>query len=201
MKRRGFTLVEMLITTSLMTLVAGVLMAVLSGGLRVWQRARDYGIGEQASLVAFDGMRRDFDNSRRFTLVPFKGEYDDVAFAFAETAAPGSGDPAEIGRLAYFLDERRHLLCRSFVPYRLAGHIYPRDRCQAVLRDVRRLRFEYFGEPEPGHGAGWSQHWDAAALPLAVKVSAELQEAGQRTAARSFVVYLNHDLKTDDEKS
>ena len=200
MTRRGFTLVEMLITTSLMTLVAGVLMAALSGGLRVWQRALDYGSGEQASLIAFNSMRRDFENSRRFTLVPFAGEYDEVRFAFADSAMPGSG-PVEIGRLAYFLDARRQRLCRSFAPYRLARRVDPTDRCQAVLDGVRRFRLEYFGEPEQGQGAHWSQHWDASEPPLAVKVSADVQEQGKRTATRSFIVYLNHDLKADDEKS
>ena len=199
--RSGFTLVEVLITTSLMTLVAGVLMAALSGGFRVWQRALDYGTGEQASLIAFDSMRRDLENSRRFALVPFQGAYDQVEFASVGVAVPGSGDPAEIGRLAYFLDGRHSLLCRSFAPYRAVRRVGPTDHCHVILEGVRRLRFEYFGEPEKEQEPGWSQHWDAAEPPLAVKVSADVQEQGKRTATRSFIVYLNHDLKADDEKS
>ena len=106
---RGFTLLELLVTTSLMALVGGATVASLGGGIRVWERTVKFGSRQQSVLLAFDRLRRDLQNVRRFHLVPFKGEYD----AFQVAAVEGQD---ELGARGYFLDERRHLLCRSFVP-------------------------------------------------------------------------------------
>jgi len=50
----GFTLVELLITTSLMAFVAGTLIAVLGAGLRVWKRTTVYGTQQQNALIAYE---------------------------------------------------------------------------------------------------------------------------------------------------
>ena len=201
--REGFTLVEILIVTVLMTFVTGIIVAALTGGLRVWKRASDYGAREQALLVAFDGMRRDLRNSRRFSLEPFKGDYEQFVFPTVGQLAPDPGGLQEIGQLGYFLDERAHVLCRSFIPYRLSRRLRPRDRCQVTLQDVQRLRFEYFGAGDKTREAGWSEHWESPDPPAAVKASIVIQEKGRQPASHSLVVYLDRALKpkTVDEQS
>jgi hypothetical protein len=202
---KGFALVELLITTSLMALVVGAIVAVLSGGFRVWKRALEYGTHEQASLIAFEGMRRDFHNRRRFALVPFEGNYEEAGFAAVSHAEPhGHGPrqgvdprpdtPREIGRLGYYLDGHRHLLCRSFVPYRLMRRVRLRDHCDVVLEDVQRVRFEYFGSPSgvDADESAWSTRWESPDPPLAVKTSLVIQEPGQPATTHTSIVYLAH---------
>jgi prepilin-type N-terminal cleavage/methylation domain-containing protein len=199
-KGSGFTLVEMLIATSLMALVAGTIVAALAGGFRVWRRASEFGSHEQASLVAFDGVRRDLHNIRRFALVPFEGVYDQFTFPAAGQEVSDPAAPQEIGRLGYFLDERHDLLCRSFVPYRLVKRVRPRDRCQTLLEGVQRVRFEYFGAQEHTETASWSQRWESTTPPLAIRAALVIQENGQPPTTHSFVVYLPT-TSQDDEKS
>ena len=187
-RRNGFTLVELLVTTSLMALVGGAMVAALAGGMSVWERASQMGTGQQASLIAFEWMRRDLSNARRFHPVPFEGAYDRYTFAAAERAAVDVPMPQEIGRLGYFLDERRHVLCRSFVPYRLMRGERLTDRCQAVLEDVARVRFGYFGTQEKGGEPEWSGHWDVEGEPLAVKLELVVQSGRQPPATHTMVI-------------
>ena len=199
----GLTLVELLITTSLMVLVGGAIVAVLSGGLKVWQRARTYGTHEQAALIACAGLRRDLSNARRFSLTPFKGRYDAVEFPAAGRESADPDAPQEIGRMGYFLDDQRHLLCRSFAPYRLTERVRLRDRCQVVLEGVQRVRFEYFGAQAQTGLSDWSGGWEVKELPVAIKASVVMKESGQSPTSHTFVVYLPHSIAEErgDEPS
>lgn len=187
----GFTFVEMLITLTLMVVVAGVLTGVISGGYRVWARTAAYGTEEQASIVAFEQLRHDLQGLRPFALVPFRGSYDGfTAAAAGRRAGSNLKAPKEVGRLAYQLRDREGVLCRSFIPYRLSERIGKRDQCEVALQGVQRIRFEYFGAARPGEPGRWSSSWDADTLPTAVKVSVELARDGRAPVAKSFVGFL-----------
>ena len=173
----GFTLVELLVATSIMTLVGGVCVAVLAGGIGVWQRAMEYGTKDQASLIASERMRRDLQNVRRFAPIPPEGTSAQYTFAAVDRAEPGA--LAELGQLGYFLDLRERRLCRAFVPYRLMRRSRLRNHCQPVLDGVTRLAMSYFGAEGEGGDARWSRSWESSEPPAAVKVTVELDDDGQ----------------------
>ena len=187
---RGFTLLELLVTTSLMALVGGATVASLGGGIRVWERTVKFGGRQQSVLLAFDRLRRDLQNVRRFRLVPFKGEYDAFQVAAVDQAIPGDESQAELGARGYFLDERRHLLCRSFVPYPLMRTTRLRDHCQPVLEHVTRVRFTYFGQREAGEAAEWAGRWESDRLPLAVKMELTVQSGEKDSSTQTLLVAL-----------
>ena len=191
MRRRGFTLVEMLITTSLMSLVAGAIVAAVTTGFRVWHRTTAAGVGVQRALIAYDQFNKDLRSYRRFSMVPFEGAYDAFTMPAVRQAPQDPAMPPELGGLTYYLDGRTHRLCRAFVPYRRSRRARPRDRCDAVLDHVSRFKFEYFGADGKGGGADWSSSWESAAPPLAVKASVTLQEPGYPPVSRSWLTSLS----------
>ena len=187
---RGFTLLEMLITISLMALVAGAVVASVAGGFRVWRRVAVYGVHEQASLLAFEGLRRDLHSAMPFKLVPFSGAYDEMTFA-AVGRNPHEPDAVkELGREGYYLDAVHDVLCRSFAPYRRSDEVRLKDRCEVVLEHVQRLRFDYFGAEQGTQEAAWTQSWDAKTAPMAVKMSVTLQDGREPATSHSTVVFL-----------
>ena len=187
-KGTGFTLVELLVTTSLMAMVGGAAVAALAGGLRVWDRATSLGTDQQAMLIAFERMRRDLHNLRRFAPIQFEGDYHEYAFPVVEAANADSNAPKEIGRLGYFHDERRQLLCRSFAPYRLLRHERLTDHCQPVLEGLTRVRFKYFGKDSDSGTAGWMEHWSSLTPPLAVSAEMTLRPRGQPPTTHTVVI-------------
>ena len=118
-KRSGFTLLELLVTVSLMALIAATCVGALEAGLRVWRRAAIVGTNDQAVLLAFERIRKDVESARRFAPVPFDGRLEELTFAATgRVALKDTEGPRELGRLGYYVDQRNHLLCRSFMPYR-----------------------------------------------------------------------------------
>jgi hypothetical protein len=178
---RGLVLAELLVSASLLALVAGTAAAALGAGVRVWRRAASLGSEEQAVLLGFSRLRTDLLNARRFAPVPFRGRSDTLQFAAVHPTADGEEPVEELGRLGYFFDARRQLLCRSFASYRELRSVRLRERCQPLLEDVNRVRVRYFGiDPDRGEGR-WTSHWELDTLPLAVRLSAWLGRAGRDT--------------------
>jgi hypothetical protein len=182
--------VELLVTTSLMALVGGATVASLSGGMKVWKRASQFGVAKESMLIACDWLRRDLQNIRRFAPVPFEGAYD--RYTFATVAQDASDDRAlpEIGQFGYFVDAPHRQLCRSFVPYRLMRQVRLTDRCQGVLDNVSRVRFSYFGTTTKQGRPEWRASWDMAEPPLAVKAELSAQDPGQEATSHTIVVRL-----------
>ena len=189
--RAGLTLVELLITTALMAFIGAVTVAALSGGVGVWERAAAYGTQQESSNLAFDRVRRDLRNATIFTPVPFTGAYDQCSFARVDHE-PSSGDSVlELGRVGYFLDERHHLLCRSFVPYRLMKRYRVTERCEPILEGVMRLRFRYYGAEDPAGTPAWTEHWSSPRPPLALQADCQVAAGNARqTATRTVVIAL-----------
>ena len=186
----GFTLVELLVTTSLMALVGGAAVSALAGGVRVWQRAVDLGRHDEAVLIAQRRMERDLHNRRMFSLVPFGGAYDQCSFAVVDHANLDAAAPEELGRVGYFLKTRDRLLCRSFVPYRAMRSTRLTQRCQPILEGVTRVRFQYRGmHPEQG-STGWVERWDAAKPPLAIRIDLSVQVGKRAESDYTMVVSL-----------
>ena len=192
----GFTLVELLVTASLMTLVGGACVAALTGGVNVWQRARQYQTHDEPALIAFEQMQRDLQNVRRFLPIPPEGRTD--RYAFAAVSRGGVDGGHELGHLSYFLDRRLQAVCRSFVPFRRMNRSRPQEACRPVMDGVMRLRFSYFGKQDGE--LRWSPSWDSPDPPAAVKVSVQMGEGRGPTNSYSFVVSLmSVSLEDDDE--
>ncbi len=199
-RRSAFTLVELLVTTSLLALVGAAAVAALAGGLRVWNRAAEFGTQQQATLIALKRMRDDLQSFRHFHPIHFDGVYNEYAYPAVGQERPEADGLAEIGRAGFFLDERQHLLCRSFVPYRRIREVRVTDHCHPILEGVTRLRFEYFGRQADGT-VRWADQWDATSPPLAVKWDLTLQEGRAPAVTQTSSVFFGSDETQATEKS
>jgi len=181
--RKGLTLVEMLVATSLMAMVGATTVAVLTGGMKVWQRTVDYGIQEQSALIVLNGLQMDLRNARAFSLIPFKGKSNGFSFARVRPTDFEQQDaPDGMGRISYTFDARRNVLCRSFVPLQRISRSRD-ERCQVLLEGVERARMEYLDYADGDDKPRWRSNWEDAGFPLAVKATISLK--GERGAART----------------
>ncbi|MBI4355995.1 MAG: prepilin-type N-terminal cleavage/methylation domain-containing protein [Candidatus Omnitrophica bacterium] len=188
---RAFTLIELLVTLSLLALVAGTVTATLSGGLRVWERAAVQDTQERWIQVAFEQMRRDLQNTLRFSPVAFKGEYDVCSFPSVVQGPGASAPEREVGRLGYFLKEQGGILCRSQQPYRLMRRQRLKEDCHAMADGLERLRFAYYTFDSQDGEYHWSDRWESAEPPVAVKIELGYRgRASKRPVSRTMVVHV-----------
>ena len=197
MKSRGLTLVEMLVTMSLLVLITATVSATFSGGMRVWERLRG-GPRDQWTQVAFAQVRHDLLNLRRFAPVAFKGAYDEFSFPALVTAAPdeearhlaeSAGPAPELGRVGYFFDSGRKQLCRAQHPYRLLRRARLRDACSPVIMDVERVRFSYYAQERLTKGYAWVNRWSSEEPPLAVKLEIGWRDPVTRQSMTEALVF------------
>ena len=191
-RARGFTLVELLVTVTLVGLVGATVVAAISGCIRVWEQVSAEGREEEWIRVAFDQIRRDLRSTRRFAPVPFDGAYDEVSFpAIVPMELRDGGTLDVIGRTGYYFNSYRGILCRDQQPYQLVGRVGLKDRCHPVLTGVKRVKFSFYQPATETTGGGWSGAWSAAEPPLAVKVEVGYHErATGPLKTQTLLVYL-----------
>lgn len=169
---QGLSLVELVVSLSLVAMISGSTMATLSGGLAVWDRIQQHGVQQQWFQVAFEGLRRDLRSMRRFEPIGFTGDYDAVSFPAvlgaggALTATEGN----ELGCVAYFFDSGRQRLCRSRIPYRRFASTRIKSACEPMLEGIRSIRFSYYVQEEHGSSFRWTGRAEGPEPPLAVKM-------------------------------
>ena len=175
--RRGFTLVELLVTVALVSLIGATVVAAVSGCLRVWGKVSAHGDTTSWAEVTFAGIRHDLHNIKTFTPINFKGEYDTMRFPAVVRSPLSDGEEIpEIGQVGYYFDNQHKRLCRAQVPYRLMRRAHLKDRCDAVMNHVNRVRFSYYKPKTDTGEAGWGTAWEAVEPPIAVKVEVNYDE-------------------------
>ncbi|MBI4340946.1 MAG: prepilin-type N-terminal cleavage/methylation domain-containing protein [Candidatus Omnitrophica bacterium] len=177
---RGFTLVELLVTTALVALVGATVVAAVTGCLRVWSKVDARGTAEAWTELAFVSLRKDLANVHPFSPVLFEGAYDALSIPSLVEAPAGeraSGEAQrEPGQTTYFYSGRDKALCRSQQAYRALRHASLRERCHAILTGIDRARFSYYAPASDTTEAGWISSWSAPEPPLAVAVEVRYDE-------------------------
>ena len=77
---RGFSLIELVIVSSLLVLVSLAVFSVFSGGLKIYRRAQSYQ-GEKADILIFlEKMERELRNTFNYSAVNFIGDPEKISF-------------------------------------------------------------------------------------------------------------------------
>jgi general secretion pathway protein J len=187
--RRGFTLLELVIAMTIMSLLSLALYGVVSLG------ATSAGAGERHSeqtrrfRVAVSVMLRQLrsaapvyvahdekDDEEKLAEPYFIGEKDSLEFA---TASPQGPNAAGLAMVRYWLEDGK--LMMSEMPYFLAydRHALKHDAealtlQAALLYDVKDVKFEF--QRSEYESNQWDDSWDASdedSLPAGVRVTVE----------------------------
>jgi general secretion pathway protein J len=177
---RGFTLLEMLVATTLLGLLTIVLYGALQFGLRSWKRSEEVSVRTnivrqvQASLTtdltrAYPEVLHD-DPTRK--PVDFEGTHNRMRFLTPSPTVPGALD-----RVVVSMTSGSDVLTRT-TSLELGAPAHPATKI--LLRHIERIEISYFGPAEGEKDAQWQDNWhDREFLPRLIRIRAELSHGGQ----------------------
>lgn len=179
MNARGFTLLEVLIATTLMAIMMVLLMGSLRLGARSWDRGEEQIDQTSQMLVVGSFFRRHLTNAlpwhspgRQQPEPVFAGSRNSIEYVGLLPAQIKSG----LYRFRFFVaaKQERRPLTLSVQPLDTSGEADPIDELE-VLRDVEDVRFAYLAPHSPGEPVVWLEEWTEDSMPVAISIRVRIR--------------------------
>lgn len=169
----GFTLIEMLIVTAIISVVALAIYATLNNGIKIWQRLNSQ-LPEEDLNIFFDKFSLDLRNSFKFSGINFSGTIDTLEFPTLVNSL--RLQKRTVGKLIYVYEPQNRILNRYQVDFAGVYSGESNASCQQSLRNIRVLKFQYYLCDEQKKEYFWQDEWSNEGLPLAVRVELEFDD-------------------------
>lgn len=174
----GFTVLELLVALTLLSMITLVILGTLRIGARVWERTtEEQGIVEE-TMLAHKFIRRWIEQAyplidRSDPLRPvivFQGTGDRLDLVAPVPKGILEGGLARYSIFVQPVEGERHLVVSS--RHERADQNAPPHPSSILLEDVSGFSLSYFGAQHSGEPDGWHDRWvDASSLPKLVRVS------------------------------
>jgi len=169
---KGFTLIEILIATSILGVIGLTILTTFASGLHVFERVQTFGGSQADVLLAFEEMEKDIRNVFPLSTIAFEGDAQSIAFPTVIEIFEGNDGEEDvvssIGRISYFIDDATYInevakgLIRVQHNYSqaVAGAQAHVDEGE-TLASIEGLAFEYYYYDEQAEAYGWQSSWSA----------------------------------------
>ncbi|MDD5428361.1 MAG: hypothetical protein PHI58_03875 [Candidatus Omnitrophica bacterium] len=156
---RAFTLVELLITASLMALVAVAILSVFAAGVKVYERVRAYSDARTDMLFSLEEMERDLRSVRNISQIKFAGESGKVTFpAVVHTNFAGKAGTS-LGSISYYIDDSSHYLVKEERDYSAATAMEPPEGFITEMVYAENIKFSYYCYDRDSKSFSWKEVW------------------------------------------
>lgn len=133
-------MIELLVATMILGVLAAAISACLSGGMRAWESVQNFNSLELNILPPLQSLEKELRNSIGFYEIDFAGDEQGIQFAALVPAGDVPGSPLRIGTVRYFYDSTREVLLRKAWQYQ---EDEPDDH-EIVMSGLSDVGFEYF---------------------------------------------------------
>jgi general secretion pathway protein J len=184
----GFTLLELLVTITLLAMLSLLLFGGLRFGVRAWDGAQAHGAGMDEMRVVQNLLQRELEQAYPAydvatdpvnPTVAFSGDENGVDFLAPAPQAMLSQGRAHIV-LAGARDGGHLALVMRAHPELAMGNAG--SWSEPLLRDVAAIRFSYFGAPTVGGTPSWVGRWPGGkTMPQLVRIHVEFPRGDARS--------------------
>ncbi|OGX07473.1 MAG: hypothetical protein A2Z88_07210 [Omnitrophica WOR_2 bacterium GWA2_47_8] len=143
----AFTLVEILLVVSLVTMISLTLYNAFSNGLKLWSRSQHLSVEEDIAIF-FEKINEELDNSYAFSKFYFKGRTNSFAFpSRVNVWQKSQGKDAAIkepGMIEYFFDPLSDDLYKRESNYGVAIERKFSGEDRLIFSKIKSVGFKYF---------------------------------------------------------
>jgi len=182
-RKRGFTLIEVLVVTAILGIAISVIAACLAGGVRAWDAARSFNRLEAEALAGMTAIEKDLRNTFEFYAAPFSVEPS--AMSFPGLAPLEESTLSRIGTIRYTWDPKGRRLLRVAWPF--PGPEGLGTGREALISNLDALSLEYGSSGSSRDQTLWIS--ETTNLPNAVRLRLWLSDTRDTvTLERTIVI-------------
>ncbi len=147
--RRAFTLIEMLLVASLLSVTGLAVYHAIANGLRVWEYSRRYSSQEDVAIF-FEKISSDLQNAYRYSLIPMEGKAQKISIPTIVHMSADKGTPdkdrmiEQMGVVEYFFQKGQKTIYRRPYNYSQALKSKKNFKARPIVSPIEGLRFTYF---------------------------------------------------------
>ena len=178
--QNGFSLIELLLVSALVPVIAFVIYSNFASGMRLWQASQKQGSAEDVQIF-FQRASADFEQAFKYASIPFEGSSGEVMFACPVQADAALGGDRGIGQARFFYDGGHKQIVRSVKNLSQISEDRPGTE-KVLLRGVESLEISYFVHSLVDKNYRWGYELDPKAkeLPVAVRFQMVVDDGGQK---------------------
>ena len=186
--KNGFTLLELLITTSLIALMGLAIYSTFARGVMVWDRGCKTDIVSQEMRFTLQNLAKELRNSFKFSGIEFMGTKDGISFpTYVNTAEIGEAPKWEVGEVSYFYDKDASCVMRRALCVRCKA-----QDAKPIAQNIKNLKMSYYFFDAISKTYKWKNSWsDKENFPSGIRIALTIENEEEENG---FVktVYLPH---------
>lgn len=178
-RAQGFTLVELLVVSGLLGIVAVAIFAAISSGLNVYSRIKLYEQKKADILFAIEKLEADLKNTFIISGFRLSGSSEVISFPGLVKAVDSAGNSyLSLGKIYYYRNKESGNLLRAEQAYAQALSGSVSSLKEAPLVYIEAINFSYCIYNSETKTYSWNDVWDLDNLPKSVKIKVYFNNKG-----------------------
>jgi len=169
--RRGFTIIELLITASLIVLLSTAVFSVFVRGLDVWKRVKSIDRTEDEMRFSLEKFSRELRTLVNFKPIVFAGTKDRITFPTYLRLRDGEGRSIDhLGKVTYLYSPEERILFRRQEGY---SDLFHPDRAvfEKFIAPVEEAVFDYYAFNPAKRKYEWKEKWSEPSRPAGIRLT------------------------------
>ena len=159
--KRGFTLVEVIVSATIFCLVCVGVGSVFFAGMKIWNRAQQGTIYQEDAVIDLEIIAKELRQAIKIKQAGFSGSENSFSFVSLEAG--------KIEKYIYSFDEMRKSLLQKKQSYRDILEEKEAQGEREFMKGLDNFRIKYLSFNEKDSKTEWSNIWDEKkGYPLAV---------------------------------
>ena len=171
-REKGFTLLEVLLAMTILSLIAVIIGVSLKLGIRAWERGESDADDSQKLRYIVERLSQQIRSAYPYQMlidgekaIAFKGKSDSVFFVTSSVKSSEGG----LKWISYFVEEGSLMAREGMLPDKQVMEKITKEGKDLDI-DASGLKFEYFSSKDKD----WKESWDSKTeLPGAMKITAD----------------------------